>query len=229
MSHSSRHRRHRRYKAVEARAAAEARPRGGGGQTHWRPVRRAGHLRGRHPAPSHRSFDAEGVNADIEHIALASTIDLLLIARDATSSVASPTARRRLSHHALHRHPGALLVAPAMTRRCSSTRWCGRTSISPRAARALSSRAKAPRVADGKGRWPNRTRLYAIVRFAAAARPARAGVRRSDLRRLLIPFASSATGRAAGWGCATRRKRRRGAAVTLVTASTAIADRRCAK
>ncbi len=162
-----RDRRHRRLQGGRGRARpAEARPR-----------RRRDHDARRRPAssarsPSRRSPAAAsspissrpGANADIEHIALASTIDLLLIA-PATANVIGKLANGIADDflttlYTATRAP--VLIAPAM-----NTQMFAHDAGAPepgrrwrRAASASSSRARAiwPAAGSARAGWPSRTR-----------------------------------------------------------------------
>ena len=173
-----------------------------------------------------------GANADIEHIALASTIDLLLVA-PATANIIGKFANGIADDFLstlLHRYAGAgAHGAGDEHATCSSTRPCGRTSTRSRSAASGSSSPGEGYLACGwigKGRLAEPDAIVAGGRRRAAARgsaarPARARHRRTDLR----GFRSGALRRQPlerphGVSRLRREATRRGAEVTLVSGPT---------
>ena len=159
-----------------------------------------------------------GMNADIEHIALASSIDLLLIA-PATANIigklANGIADDFLSTlYTATRAP--VLLAPAMNTQMFEHEAV-RRNLDTLAARGV--RFVEPGEGYlacgwiGKGRLAEPDEIVAAAEAdpparRAAARAARAGDGRADLRGPRSRCATSATDRAAGWGSRSPPKRR---------------------
>ena len=158
-----------------------------------------------------------GANADIEHIALASSIDLLLIA-PATANIIGKLANGLADDflstlYTATRAP--VVVAPAMNTQMFAHEAVRRNmDRSRRAACASSSRAKAIWRAAGSARdgSPSRTRSWRRRRRCSGPRD-RCAARGSWSRpvpptRTSIRCATSATDRAAAWGSRSPAKRR---------------------
>ena len=175
-----------------------------------------------------------GMNADIEHIAIADGIDLLLVApctANVIGKFANGIADDFLSSlYLATRAP--VLLAPAMNsnmlaheavQRNLQTLGCARRPLR-RAGRGL------PGVRLDRQGTARRARCHrrcgrlcaAVAGRLAPSWPARARVTRADLRGHRSGAVSSATDRAAGWDSRLRRGARGAARVTLVAGPTRV-------
>ena len=179
-----------------------------------------------------------GANADIEHIAIASGIDLLLVAPATANTLgkfAHGIADDFLSSLYLAT-TAPVVLAPAMNTNMFAHPAVVGTSRSSRAWRALRRAGRGlPGVRLDRQGTPGRAGGGGRLRPAAAdaglrdaLRPAGPSWSRPDRpTRTSIPCASSAIGPAAGWASPWRpRRMRRGARVTLVTGPAQLTRRR---
>jgi phosphopantothenoylcysteine decarboxylase/phosphopantothenate--cysteine ligase len=170
-----------------------------------------------------------GANADIEHIALASTIDLLLIAPQPTSSASSPTESPTIFWPRSTRRRAPVLIAPAMNTQMFDHHAVRRNleTLAP-AACDLSSRARVSGLWMDRQGTPGRTggdrggrRSHPRPRAAARTRVlVTAGPTFEDVDP--VRFIGNRSSGRMGFAIAAEAARR-GAEVTLVAGPTAIA------